>query len=181
MKCGYRLCPRCDAIPRIRIFFNPHLFFFFSDTVSVHTYPVNPSGIRIRNSPEWKFLNTLWIRKYVDARSGIFLCGDVKKSSPVLYRERQRKIQISRALRRMLCCQYSQRCPVNRFEYVYLWTWNFFLSGSKKLWIQKYQDTCWRGLNVMFGRNYQAQKTLPFGSFPPQKLLILLGSFSKLR
>ena len=23
-------------------------------------------------SPEWKFLNTLWIRKFVDARSGIF-------------------------------------------------------------------------------------------------------------
>ena len=29
MKCGYRLCPRCDTIPRIRIFFNLQLFFFF--------------------------------------------------------------------------------------------------------------------------------------------------------
>ena len=53
-------------------------FFFFADTVSVHTYPVNPSGIRIRNSPEWKFLNTLWMRKFVDARSRIFSSGDVE-------------------------------------------------------------------------------------------------------
>ena len=51
---------------------------FFADTVSVHTYPVNPSGIRIRNSPEWKFLNTLWMRKFVDARSRIFSSGDVE-------------------------------------------------------------------------------------------------------
>ena len=27
MKCGYRLCPRSDAIPRIPIFFNAQLFF----------------------------------------------------------------------------------------------------------------------------------------------------------
>ena len=26
MKCGYRLCPRCDAITSIRIFFNPQRF-----------------------------------------------------------------------------------------------------------------------------------------------------------
>ena len=69
--------PDVTPYPRIRIFFNPQLF-FFADTVSVHTYPVNPSGIRIRNSPEWKFLNTLWMRKFVDARSRIFSSGDVE-------------------------------------------------------------------------------------------------------
>ena len=69
--------PDVTPYPRIRIFFNPQLF-FFADTVSVHTYPVNPSGIRIRNSPEWKFLNTLWMRKFVEARSRIFSSGDVE-------------------------------------------------------------------------------------------------------
>ena len=47
----------------------------------------------------------------MDSKSGYFLAGEVTKSSPVLYRERQSKMQISRALRRMLCCQYSQRSP----------------------------------------------------------------------
>ena len=55
--------------------------FFFADSASVHTYPVNPayeSAPFWTRSPEWKFLNTLWIRNRVDAKSG---------SSPVLYRE----------------------------------------------------------------------------------------------
>ena len=105
-------------------------FFFFADSVSVHTYPVNPPGVRIRNL--FNPLSRVEIFEYamnpeiVDVRSGIFLSGDVTKSSPILYCERQSKIQISRALRRMLCCQYSQRSPVNRFEYGYLWTWNSF-------------------------------------------------------
>ena len=130
MKCGYRLCPRCDAIPRIRIFFNPQRF--PSTRIRWIRLAYESATFWIR-SPEWKFLNTLWIRKFVDARSGIFLSGDVKKSSPAPYRERQSKIQISRALRRLLCCQYSQRSPVNRFEYGYLWTWNFFLILIKKV------------------------------------------------
>ena len=62
--------------------------FFFADSSSVHTYPVNPayeSAPFWTRSPEWKFLNTLWIRNRVDAKSGyVFLSGDVTKSSPVL-------------------------------------------------------------------------------------------------
>ena len=47
----------------------------------------------------------------MDGKSEYFLAGEVTKSSPVRYRERLSKMQISRALRPMLCCQYSQRSP----------------------------------------------------------------------
>ena len=46
---------------------------FFADSASVHTYPVNPadeSTFFLIRSPEWKLLNTLWIRNRVDAKSG---------------------------------------------------------------------------------------------------------------
>ena len=64
--------------------------FFFPDTASVYTYSVNPAyqsttfWIRI---PELKFLNILWIRNHVDAKSRCFLSGDVTRSSPALYLE----------------------------------------------------------------------------------------------
>ena len=65
--------------------------FFFPDTVSVHKYPVNPtdeSATFLIRSPGWKFLKTLWIWNRVDARSGhFFLSGDLKRLSPVVYRE----------------------------------------------------------------------------------------------
>ena len=79
--------------------------FSFADSASVHTYLVNPayqSATFWTRSSEWKFLNTLWIRNRVDAKYGFFLSGDVTRSSAVLYRERQSKMQISRALRRIL-------------------------------------------------------------------------------
>ena len=60
------------------------------DTVSVHTYPVNPayeSATSWIRSPEGNFFNTLWIRNRVDAKSVCFLSGEVTRSSPVLYRE----------------------------------------------------------------------------------------------
>ena len=39
------------------------------------------------HSPRRKFLNTLWIRNRVDAKSDCFISGNVTRSSPVLYRE----------------------------------------------------------------------------------------------
>ena len=115
----------------------------FLDTASVHMNPVNPayeSATFWIRSPEWKFLNTLWIRNRVDAKSGYI---DVTRSSPVLYREYCiqdgnliprfsllpvegevgedpgnagvhdgcRLAALIAALRCMLFCQYSQRCP----------------------------------------------------------------------
>ena len=62
----------------------------FPDTASVHMHPVNPayeSATFWIRSPEWKFLNTLWIRNRVDAKFEYFLSGDVTRSSRVLYRE----------------------------------------------------------------------------------------------
>ena len=48
---------------------------FFQDSTSVHKYPVYTAyespAFWIR-SPEWKFLNTLWIRDRVDAKLGKF-------------------------------------------------------------------------------------------------------------
>ena len=42
-----------------------------------------------------KIFNTLWICSGTDAKSGYFLSGDATRSSPVRYRERQRKTKIS--------------------------------------------------------------------------------------
>ena len=59
---------------RIRIFLNPQLFLSGFKNVHVHTYPVNSTYESVTflicsGSPEWKFLNTLWIRNRVDAKS----------------------------------------------------------------------------------------------------------------
>ena len=55
-------------------------------------------------SPEWKFLNTLWIRNRVYAKSGYFLSGDVTRSSPVFYR------------------QYSRWCRPQCHRFFNIWT-----------------------------------------------------------
>ena len=76
--------------------------FFFPDTASVHTYPVNSAYE----------CTSFWIRY----ESGIvwmlnpdnFSSSDVARSSPVLYRE---YCILRWQPRRMLCCQYSQRSP----------------------------------------------------------------------
>ena len=61
-------CPRSVCCQSIVSHVSEYIWisnFFFADSASVLTYPVNPayesSPLRIR-SPEWKFLNTLWIR-----------------------------------------------------------------------------------------------------------------------
>ena len=93
----------------------------FPDTVSFHTYPVNPayeSATFWIRSPEWTFLHTLWIRNRADANSGYFFIrwhNKIELSSLlwILYSRwqprsqvlrRQSKTQISRALRRRLFC-----------------------------------------------------------------------------
>ena len=60
---------------RSRIFLNPQLFLSGFKNLHVHTYPVNTTYESVTflicsGSPEWKFLNTLWIRNRVDAKSG---------------------------------------------------------------------------------------------------------------
>ena len=97
--------------------------YIFPDTASVHTYPVLPAY----ESPlqNGKCLNSLWIRNRVDAKSRFFFIRWRNKvdSSSLLWimysrwkhrsqvLSRQSKMQISRSLRRMLSCQYSQRRP----------------------------------------------------------------------
>ena len=59
---------------------------FFPDTASVHTYLVNPqyeSATFWIRSPEWKFLNTLWIQNRVDAKSGYFFIRRRNKIEPM--------------------------------------------------------------------------------------------------
>ena len=61
--------------------------FFFPDTLSVHTYSVNPeyeSATFWICPPEWKFLITLWILNRVDAKlnSDTFLIRWSKKIEP---------------------------------------------------------------------------------------------------
>ena len=83
----------------------------------------------------------------MDGKSGYFLAGEVTKSSPVRYRERLSKMQISRALRPMLCCQYSQRSTGTRVNPDTGWIREdveIFKSGKKKLRIQKTKkDRCY--------------------------------------
>ena len=43
----------------------------------------NKSATFWGSSPEWKFLNTLWMGNRVYAKSGYFLSGDVTRSTPV--------------------------------------------------------------------------------------------------
>ena len=62
---------------RIRIFLNPQLFLSGFKNLHVYTYPVNSTYESVTflicsGSPEWKFLNTLWIRNRVDAKSAYF-------------------------------------------------------------------------------------------------------------
>ena len=49
--------------------------------------PVYESATFWIRSPEWKFFNTLWIRKRLDVKSRYFLSGHVTRSSPVCYSE----------------------------------------------------------------------------------------------
>ena len=61
--------------------------FFFPDTALVYWYVSGESETFWIRSSEWKFLNRLWTRNRVDAKSGFFSSGDVTKSSRVLYCE----------------------------------------------------------------------------------------------
>ena len=109
------------------------------------------------------FLNPLsrdpvCIRNRVDARSGYFLSGDVTRSSPVLNRKRQSKVEISGALRRMLCCQYSQRSPRYYIESEYvsdscgrsnsIWIRTEFECGRRKFWIRKEKVPDWKNIRI---------------------------------
>ena len=80
--------------------------FFFPGTASIHTYPVNPANESTTfwiRSPEWKFLNTLWLRNRVDAKPrDIFF---------IRWRNKIESSSLPRIPRRMPCCQYSQRSP----------------------------------------------------------------------
>ena len=89
----------------------------------------------------------------MDAKSGYFLSGDVKRSSPVLYCEycieNGNVVPRYSQGRCMLCCQYSQGSPGYLSESGYVSDTcevEIFESGKNKWWIQKYSDTCGRGL-----------------------------------
>ena len=122
---------------------------------SVLTYPVNPAYEIC--SPERKFFNTLWIRNRVDAKSKYSVIRWRNKIEPsslpqILYSRkqphsqvlsRQSKMQISRALRRMLYCQVlgtrvnPDTCRIvgymwtGKSDYEYVWTWKFMNPGKK--------------------------------------------------
>ena len=133
--------------------------FFFPDTASVHTYPKNPayeSTTFLICSPEWKFLNTLWIQNRVDAKPrDIFLSGDITRSSPVLYHEYLDACSVANIPRGVLGARvYPDTCRIRvdgqiRFENRYVWTWKFLNPEKNELRIQKYPDTSGRDLNAL--------------------------------
>ena len=119
-------------------------------SASVHTYPVNPayeSATFWIRSPEWKFLNELWIRNRVDGKFGnfFFSSSDVTRSRQVIYREYSRwcrakcfrfftsKSSVSSLI---TCVQLNLTIITVHFSYawrnesesVYLWTSKFDLN-----------------------------------------------------
>ena len=123
---------------------------FFPDTASVHTYPVNPeyeSATFWIRYPEKKIFEFAMKRESWRRYTRIFfLSRDITfniepNSLPrILYSRWQ--------LRRMLCCQYSQRSPRYKSESVYVSDscqirvdgQIRFESGKENLRIQKYPD-----------------------------------------
>ena len=90
----------------------------FPHTVSVHMHSRNPAyefaTFWIR-SPEWKFLNALWIRNRVDAKSGYFSIRWREKIEPsslpwILYSRWQPRSQVVSLTRR----RKSRRGPWER-------------------------------------------------------------------
>ena len=62
-------------------------------------------------------------------------------------------MQISRALRRRLCCQYSQRCPgyySESIEYRSVWTWKFINTelAKEKVADSKISGYVWKGPKI---------------------------------
>ena len=104
----------------------------------VHTYP------------EWKFLNTLWIRNSVDAISGIlFLSSEVTRSSNVLYRE------------------YSRRCLAAMLSLLF-----YFLDFSFKSWknmcaVKPSYDYCTIQLCQTAARHFKASFYLGWTNWTP--------------
>ena len=140
---------------------------------SVLTYPVNPAYEIC--SPERKFFNTLWLRNRADAKSKYSVIRWRNKIEPsslpqILYSRkqphsqvfsRQSKMQISRALRRILCCQVlgtrvnPDTCRIvgymwtGKSDYGYVWTWKFMNPGKKVANSKISGYVCARGLSVL--------------------------------
>ena len=82
--------PKSEGDQRLKL--SPHISgyfliknFFFPDSAYVRTYPVNPvceSATFWICAPEWTFLNTLWIRNQIDAKSGFFFIRWRNKIEP---------------------------------------------------------------------------------------------------
>ena len=117
-------CGRCLRLrPHVSRYFWIRNF-FFADTASVHTYPENPAEesakIFLIRTPEWKFLNTLWIRNRVDAKSGYFFFQWRNKIEPsslpwILYLRWQPRSQVLSLTRQgtgrssLLCSRLTHR------------------------------------------------------------------------
>ena len=98
------------------------LFYAFS----FHPHLSDKSSIRIATffirSPEWTFLNSLWIRNRVEAKSGhLFLSGFVIRSSPVLHNEYSRWCW-GQCYRFFITCTSVSR-SITRVQYWYFLWW----------------------------------------------------------
>ena len=134
----------------------------FADSASNHMYPVNLKNETATFwicSPEWKFLNTLWIRKGVDTKSGYFCIrwrNKIKLSSLpwILYSRWQLPSQVLSLARLYDACSVANR---ENPAYVSdtcgrafsIWMQilvdvESFESGKKKLWIQKISGYVWK-------------------------------------
>ena len=133
--------------------------FSFADSASVHTYPVNPayeSATFWIRSPEWKFLDTPWIRNRVDAKSGYFFirwCNKIEPSS--LPWRTEQDANFARFTTHALLPIFPEESWVQeciRIRVTYVWTGKFDLntdkcgreiseSGKKTLRIQRYPQS----------------------------------------
>ena len=134
----------------------------FADSASNHMYPVNLKNETATFwicSPEWKFLNTLWIRKGVDTKSGYFCIWWRNKIKPsslswILYSRWQLRSQVLSLARLYDACSVANRVnpayvsdTCGRAFSIWmriLVDVESFESGKKKLWIQKISGYVWK-------------------------------------
>ena len=110
-------------------------------------------------SPEWKFLNTQWIRKGVDTKSGYFCIWWRNKIKPsslswILYSRWQLRSQVLSLARLYDACSVANRVnpayvsdTCGRAFSIWmriLVDVESFESGKKKLWIQKISGYVWK-------------------------------------
>ena len=164
------ICPFCCSFLFCFVFLVVCLFVFkLTNSISYSVNPAKESATFWIRFPEWKFLNTLWIRNRVDTKSGFFFfiwwwiyCIQDGNLVPRLSQDEARcKFRalydagsVANIPRGVLGTKMNPDTFRIRFDLNTIRVdVDIFESGKKKLRIQKYLDTCGRGLRWLIKWN----------------------------